>query len=419
MSISPYKIILTIFLFTGIFLFFLLADFSGFSLTLLTMSAFVLFFYVDIYVHEIGHALMGWLMGFQIKRMMIGSGRELFRFKLAGFVLIITNSLSGGVTHWGKVPGGSLKPRFALLIMGGIFAQIAAILLCMAILDISFRDVFVVRSISYPKLFIYSNLLLITVNLIPLKFNYMGIKLPTDGMQLLKLPLWKDRDIQNILSAGKIMDAYEQYELKNYDTAEELFRECVKAYPDVILPRINLAAALIKQGKVRDCIEVLEADIISYQKDPLLFFLYNNLAWAYLILYKTDTLQKADEYSGKAYLLNARHRNVLGTRGCVLIEKGAVEDGLVLLKKVVNFYAPVDDRLNDPVGFMYLAYAYYLQGKYGEVLRCLKKLENFSLAFDQDFIIVNKHVLKKTNQFSLVYVPEKTKILTSLQGNLD
>lgn len=401
MTRSPHKIILSIFLFTVLIFFFLLVNFTGFSLTLLMMSVFVLFFYVDIYVHEFGHALTGWLMGFQIKRMVIGSGRELIRFKPAGFVLIITNSLSGGVTHWGKVPNSSLKPRFALLILGGIFAQMAVILLCMLILDISVQDVFVISPVSYSNLFIYSNLLLITINLIPLKFTYMGIKLPTDGMQLLKLPFWKDRDIQNILSAGKIMDAYEQYETKNYDAAEKLFRDCVKAYPDVTLPRINLAAALIKQGKVLECIEVLESDLESFQKDPLLFFLYNNLAWAHLILFKADALPKADEYSGKAYLLNSKHRNVLGTRGCVLVEKGSVADGMILLKRVVHFHAPVDDRLNDPMGFLYLAYGYYLQNNYGGVQKCLHKLETYQKPLDADFEIVKRHLFEKTNQFAL------------------
>jgi hypothetical protein len=256
------------------------------------------------------------------------------------------------------------------------------------------------NQITYAHLFIYSNFLLIAANLLPIRFNYMGIKLPTDGMQLLKLPFWKKQDIQNVLSAGKIMEAYEQYESKNYPQAERLFGSCVNAYPEVILPRINLVATLIKQGKVQECIQILEPLVVSFQKDSLLFFLYNNLAWAYLISYSTETLNKADEYSSQAYLLNSKHRNVLGTRGCVLIEKGAVEDGIMLLKKVVNFREPIDDRLNDPVGFLYLAYGFYLLHQEKNLSQCLKKLETYHQPLDIDFEIVKEHILEKTHHFT-------------------
>lgn len=399
MNISIYKVILNSFLFLGIFFYIILVDSSGSWSTIFFLLTFILFLYVNIYIHEMGHAVTGTLLGFQIKRLIIGAGQEMVRFRLGRAIVIINWSLSGGVTHWGNVPKTQLRSRFALLSLGGILAQALAVLGCWFFLRVSTRDLLTFTGVSYPHLFIYSNVLLMGANLLPWKFNYMGIKLPTDGLQLLKLPFWKEKDIQNILSAGKIMDAYEQYEAKNYLEAECLFKECMIAYPETILPKINVAAALIKQGKVRDCIELLERQVQSYHSDQLLFFLCNNLAWAYLISYTEDGLRKADEYSSQAYLLNSKHRNVLGTRACVLIEQGKVADGLILLKKVVNLRAPVDDKLNDPVGFIYLAYGYYLQENHSEVGRCIEKLEKYSQTLDPDYIIAYQHVIKKTNQF--------------------
>jgi tetratricopeptide (TPR) repeat protein len=415
MNISIYKVILNSFLFLGIFFYILLVDHSGSVSTLWYLLIFMLFLYLNVYIHEFGHAITGTLLGFQIKRLIIGAGRELMRFRIGQAVMIINWSLSGGVTHWGKVPNNKLKPRFGLLILGGILAQALAVLICWTILQVSIQELVTFSNVSYPHMFIYSNVLLMGVNLLPWKFNYMGIKLPTDGLQLLKLPFWKENDIQNILSAGKIMDGYEQYEGKNYPEAERLFRECMVAYPDTILPKINVAAALIKQGKVKDCIELLEEDIQSYRKDQLLFFLYNNLAWAYLISYTKADLCKADQYSSQAYLLNSKHRNVLGTRACVLIEQGNVADGLILLMKVVNFAAPVDDKLNDPVGFIYLAYGYYLQNNHSKVRRCIEKLEKYSQALDPDFRIAYQHVAKNTNLFEQSSLSSELNIATSVQ----
>jgi tetratricopeptide (TPR) repeat protein len=400
MNISIYKVILNSFLFLGIFLYVLLVDHSGSLSKVWYLLIFMLFLYLNVYIHEFGHAMTGILLGFQIKRLLIGVGRELIRFRIGRSVIIINWSLSGGVTHWGKVPTKHLKPRFALLILGGILAQAIAVLICWFVLDVSTWELVMIENVFYPHLFIYSNLLLMGVNLFPWKYNYMGIKLPTDGLQLMKLPFWKEQDIQNILSAGKIMDGYEQYEQKNYPEAERLFRECIIAYPKTVLPRINVAAALIKQGKVRECIEVLEEAVLPNQKEPLLFFLYNNLAWAHLISYTEKDLQKADEYSSQAYLLNSKHRNVLGTRACVLIEQGAIEDGLLLLKKVVNFKAPIDNKLNDPVGFMYLAYGYYLMENHRRVRHCIEKLEKYSQTLEPDFMIAYRHIIQRTNQFA-------------------
>jgi len=399
MNISIYKVILNSFLFLGIFFYLLLVDHSGSVSTFFFLLTFILFLYLNVYIHEFGHAITGSLLGFQIKRLIIGVGRELIRFRTGQSVFIINWGLSGGVTHWGKVPKKQLRLRFALLSIGGILAQTVVVLCCMIFLNVSIWDLVTFSNFSYSHLFIYSNVLLMGANLLPWKFDYMGIKLPTDGLQLLQLPFWKEQDIQNILSAGKIMEAYEQYEAKNYPEAERLFRECMIVYRETILPKINVAAALIKQGKVQDCIELLERQVDSYQKDPLLFFLYNNLAWAYLISYSVNSLQMADKYSSQAYLLNSRHRNVLGTRACVLIEQGNIDDGIILLKKVVNFGAPVDDKLNDPVGFIYLAYAYYLQENHDEARRCIEKLGKYSQALDPDFMIAYKHIVQKTNLF--------------------
>jgi tetratricopeptide (TPR) repeat protein len=358
------------------------------------------FLYVNIYIHEIGHAIAGSLVGFEMKRMVIGTGREILRIRIGKILFILTNNISGGVTHWGRVPNKFLKPKFAFLILGGVLAQFIAVTICWNLFNVSIYNIINLDYITLPGVFIFSNIFLIVVNLIPIKTNFLGIKLPTDGLQLLKLPFWTISDIQNILSAGKIMDAYELYEAKKYPEAETLFRECVDTYPDMILPRINVAASLIKQGKVKECITFLEKSLTIAEKDPLLFFLYNNLAWAHLISYTSGGLRKADDYSGRAYLLNNKHPNVLGTRACVLIEKGAIDDGITLLKKAVKLRDPIDDKMNDPVGFIYLAYGFYLKEKYVKARYCLDKVRKYEKELDPDYLVVYERILQRTDNFS-------------------
>jgi hypothetical protein len=364
------------------------------------------FLYLNIYIHEIGHAVAGSLAGFEMKRMVIGTGREILRTRIGNVLFVLTNNISGGVTHWGRVPQKLLKSKFAFLILGGVLAQSIAVVFCWILFDVSMYNIYNLDYITLPGVFISSNLFLISVNLIPIKTNFMGIKLPTDGLQLVKLPFWNRADIQNILSAGKIMDAYELYEMKKYSEAEKLFKDCVETYPDMVLPRINVAAALIKQGKVEACISFLEESLQVAEDDPLMFFIFNNLAWAYLICYTEEALKKADEYSAKAYLLNKKHPNVLGTRACVLIEKGELEDGLVLLKKAVKVREPIDDKMNDPVGFIYLAYAFYLNEKDVKSRYCLEKVKKYGEKLDPDYLIVYKRMVERTDNFSRLSIVE-------------
>ncbi|MCK5454745.1 MAG: site-2 protease family protein [Calditrichia bacterium] len=154
MNISIYKIVLNSFLFLGIFFYILLVDRSGSASTLLFLLTFMLFLYLNVYIHELGHAITGSLLGFQIKRLIIGAGRELIRFRAGHGVMIINWSLSGGVTHWGKVPTKQLKPRYALLILGGIMAQAVAVLNCWIFLGVSTWDLVTFNNVSYPHLFI-------------------------------------------------------------------------------------------------------------------------------------------------------------------------------------------------------------------------------------------------------------------------
>ena len=402
------KYILFVILFGGFLIHFLYNQSPFFGSSWFFLAMLFVFLYVNIYLHEIGHAIAGSLVGFEMKRMVIGTGREILRTRIGNFLFVLTNNISGGVTHWGHVPSRYLKPKFAFLLLGGVLVQMIVTVICWTSCNLTIREVLIPDNASLASVFVISNIFLIIVNLIPIKTNFMGIKLPTDGLQLLKLPFWTEKDIQNILSAGKIMDAYELYETKKFPQAEKLFKECVTTYPDMILPRINVAASLIKQGKIKECIKFLEETLQTVEKDPFLFFLYNNLAWAYLISYKKESLQKADDYSSKAYLLNPKHPNVLGTRACVLIEKGLIDDGITLLKKAVKIREPIDDKMNDPVGFIYLAYAFYLKEKYVKARYCLDKVRKYQQQLDPDYLMVYERILGRTenfSQFSLLDMP--------------
>ena len=52
------------------------------GLSLINILIIFIFAYFDIYIHELGHAIAGWSVGFPIKRITIGMGRKIFKYKI-------------------------------------------------------------------------------------------------------------------------------------------------------------------------------------------------------------------------------------------------------------------------------------------------------------------------------------------------
>jgi tetratricopeptide (TPR) repeat protein len=315
-------------------------------------------------------------------------------------LFILTNNFNAGLTYWGNVSNQNIKFRFAIFLLGGFIAQGVSILFCLRFSDAALTDILLFRDFSLVHLFIHANLFLIVVNIIPYNINFMGIKLPNDGLQFLKLPFLKEKDIQNILSAGKIMEGYEYYEAKNYPESEIIFQECSTLFPKAILPIINLSAALIKQLKLEQAQFFLEKQTPKFENDPFQFLIWNNLAWTMLLKYNKASLEKADFYSKKAFEFNSKNRYVQGTRGCVLIEKGEVKEGIQILKKIVSLKRPIDDKFNTAVGFIYLAFGLYLDEKIDEALRYIQKVIYSQQLIDADYQKILKRVLQRTENIN-------------------
>lgn len=272
-------------------------------------AAFIAFLYVDIYIHEFGHVFSAIIVKFPIKRVTIGTGREIIRTDIGGISLVITNGFSGGMTYIGTVTNKHLKLRYFVYVIGGLAFQILAICTLLVAFRVCPSELFDVKQLSLLHVFVYSNILLLILNIYPYSFLLSGIPVPNDGARLIKLPFLKSADIQGILAAGDIFEAFEMFEAKQYQDAKIGFQKCVRDYPSVLIPKINLSSIYIKELQFSKTIHYLESIIEMYRKDPYRFFIYNNLAWAYLLSNSPQALDKADKYSKRAIECNPHRRS--------------------------------------------------------------------------------------------------------------
>lgn len=364
-----------------------------------------IFAYFDIYIHEFGHAIAGWSVGFPIKRITIGMGRKVFKYKIktTNTDFVINTGLQGGMTQIGTISRKFLKPRFFAFVLGGVLLQLLVTALAFLVIHYHLLG----KNIglySIINLFIYSNLLLIALNIIPYNIQMMGVPMPNDGLLLCKIFWMKPNEIMEILMAGKVFEGLEKLEEKEFHQAANIFRECIYESPQLAIPKINLSVALLKQHQFEEAIALLEESLELLENDPRKIIVLNNLAWSYLHLSVKDNanpshLSQAREYADAATKINKDNPTVVGTRSCILIEQGELEEGIKLLKGKIKINQPIDEMTNSAIGFLYLAYGYYLQADFATSRKYWQKVQNNKDLMTGDYPPLVDHVLSKTNHF--------------------
>lgn len=380
-----------------------------FQNVLLNLILIWFFIYLSVYIHEFGHAIAGWLVGFPIKKITIGLGETIWKYeiKATSTLIVINNGFQGGLTHIGDVSRDFLRLRFFVFAAGGILMQIILVWLCIKLTATwLFFNPFLY---NLSNLFVYANIFLIIGNLLPYNTNAFGIPRPTDGLLLLTTFFMKEEQITEILLSGKILDGLENLEAKKLEEAELIFRECISKEPSLFLPKINLSAALIRQQKIDEAMEILTQITTKQEaKGVKLALIYNNLAWCYLIKSTSEPryLEQADDYSNQALSVNNQIPNLQGTRSCILIEKGELTEGIKILQPMVKINQPINEMTNSVLGFLYLAYGYYRQEDWNKSSQYWEKIKDNSELQSTEYQLLLRHVLAQTNNFENLFVRE-------------
>lgn len=372
---------------------------------------FYLFLYLNLYLHEFGHALIGSLVNFPVQKITIGTGQPLIHTRIGHIELVITNNFGDGRTStWGDVSTSLLKIRFLLFVLGGIGAQSLAIVISILLFDLRISDFFSLKTPSWGVVFVYTTLFHIIVNLIPRNLKLFGLPVPNDGRRLLLLPSSTPHDIQKMLFYGKIGEAYECYQRQKFEEAEQAFQECIQLYPEFLPLKVGLPLSLIKQLKLQEAQAVLETLLETYNEQATIWLVYHALAWVYFLQFTEETLQRAADYAQKASILQPQNIDVIRIRAYILFEQGAIDEGMTVLQACPQSIQPTEAHLQTVLDRLYLdrlylAYAYYFRHDHANLLSILDQLNTLALALAPDEQHVVDHILVKTGQFNGAYVP--------------
>jgi tetratricopeptide (TPR) repeat protein len=386
-----------IFLLLGLFLRVVGGEAIHFSNVLIQVFLALFFVKIGVVIHEAGHLIFGKISGSTPKRMVLGRGHEVLRTDLLGITLIMHARPEGGLAFSTLEKTDKVKWRRAVRVMGGAGSNLLVALLVYAGFGFDYEFISAKEVIDPASAWIGANLLLAFLSMIPFYISYQGVKIPTDGMILIKLPFTPI--IASEISANDLFEAYEFYEQKDYTKAEQLYLQCLAKDPTQEVLYLSLGAIVMKTGRYEEALNYhrkLEVNIDSKSLKAYKPLLFNNLAWIFLLL---SDLEKADNYSELACRLNPKENIFKSTRGCVLIERGQINAGIDLISPMMDLRYVNPQTLTIA---MYLMYAYHVrnEGKAKEKYRDFLQKNEAKLA--QDDALLYQRILSRMDEEALV-----------------
>ena len=126
-----------------------------------------------------------------------------------------------------------------------------------------------------------------------------------------------------------LKDAYEQFKRKNYQQAEEMFKQILVTYPDIHAPFFFIGSMALDIGDNAKAIAFLESAASRKQEGQIL----NNLGTAYR---RENQIAKAMEIYHQALELDPENADYLNNMGTLYINEGNPKQGESYFRKAIQ-----------------------------------------------------------------------------------
>lgn len=354
-------------------------------------------FFINNFIHEIGHMVFGKLARTNTIKIVIGKGQKvIFKFRFWGTIIEVTNGIGGAFSFPDDFENKNTRMKLCIYTLGGIFFNGAAAL---ASYFISVNIETKILS-TILILFCYSNILTAVISLIPFTINAYGTSIPNDGLKLIQIPFYNEKQLKHFLASGKIVQAAELIKRKKYNEAKEIYVKTAEKFPENVALKTIIASMYISelkiekaQKKFRELINNLE----PFEKNYKYIIMYS---LAYLSLFTNNENYKlADDYSKQIYNSFGKYVPYKIIRGCVLVNSEKTKEGINILKKCVNLKKGINKINNNTLAFLYLAYGFYKEEKIEEAIEYIDVIESQINTLNKEQKYLYDKIISKTNNF--------------------
>jgi Flp pilus assembly protein TadD len=335
---------------------------------LMNFFLFWVFTVLTILPHELGHALTGRALGWNVHQIVVGVGKSLFKARWAGMLFDFRSLPVAAVTYVAPNDTRWLRPKWFLIILAGPLVNLVMAL----VVIVSYRGglwPLDLRFMPTPaRIFVWANAFVLLVNLLPWQSKALGQL--TDGAQLLQLLSFSKKSIARLQALRYTFEAMASRERGDDAAARSWCDKGLALFPeDARLLNLSAITCLdeAKFEQAREMFLKLLKDDRLRRNERAIYL--NNLAYADALSGNPARLAEADAYSRDAYALLPWVAAVVGTRGTVLVALGKFEEGLPLLQKSMeDAHAPRNKADNA----CHIAIALARMGKGDEALKYLR-----------------------------------------------
>ncbi len=279
--------------------------------------------------HELGHAFAVLVLGMRLFTVTIGGAatRIVLIRRTFGYDFVLHRNPTGGSVLYGFKNLRFVRLKRFLTVLSGPMANALLIVVAMALRDrTSSHGMFV----CVVDGFLCGNAITVAVSLLPLRYRSRNQQHRTDGWQLLTIPFMSRKSIEDWHSATFYYEAMEALQRDQVRDAEQWVAKGMEAYPDNSWGLVVQASILTHQQKYALAKDRYHDALNQREMTPeLRANLWNNIAWMDLMLADPTLLEEADRYSRQALEELPWQPYVRGTRGCVLIELGQIDEGVL------------------------------------------------------------------------------------------
>ena len=283
--------------------------------------------------HELGHVLAALMTKTKVFQVTIGLGNILYKHDFLGIEWKFCAIPICGFTIIGIGSRKFYRTRSLLTTLGG---PLVNFLLGVAALIILFR-------VSSPWLlavirpFLAANIFVLLFGLVPRKVNIASGNTPSDGLLLLSVPFMSELKINQEIEAYYLWEAYCYSMRGRTEDARRSCEEGLARFPNSAAIQNEMGRVLLELGKYVEARNLfVQLQKSSDLKPAETFRLLNDIATADVMMGTKELLDEADAFSKTACEKMPWQIEFKWARGLVLVEKGNVEQGLTLLKEVMD-----------------------------------------------------------------------------------
>jgi tetratricopeptide (TPR) repeat protein len=302
----------------------------------LNVCLFYACLYATIVPHELGHAVVGRVLGFRVFSITLGAGPRLFDREVLGVRVRVHALPLGGATLVAPIERRFVRAKKLLVDAAGPAANAAGLAVVWSF-DPDLRLQVLAAGPAIGAMAFLSHLVVLVLNLLPMHVPTPAGRLPNDGLQMLRLPRLEPAAIDELLAARYTLEAAALDDRGLVREALTCLEKGVAAHPNASSLHLALGLRLSLIGDYEEAqrrfVQAAELPGVHPVNQAIA---WNNIAWTDVVLGDKGRLDEADRLSAQALAVLGWSSALKGTRGAVLVDRGQTEEGLRLLREALG-----------------------------------------------------------------------------------